>query len=160
MRPIAAAVLLLVALPVFAADPIPGEVSCDKRVDMPKVQALVKKVVAALRKDKEKVIQEINNGDKQWKEGGYYIFVFQGTKVLAHGYMPSLVGQDVGGTTYQNTFAWVKSGQRIALEKGEGCFQYRFHNPAKGGQVENKVAYVAKISDTMWAGSGTYLVNK
>ena len=43
MRPIAAAVLLLVTLPVFGAGPIPGEVSCDKGVDMPKVQALGKR---------------------------------------------------------------------------------------------------------------------
>jgi len=88
------------------------------------------------------------------------MFVFQGTKALAHDYMPSMVGQDVGSSTYQNTFAWIKSGQRIALEKGEGCFRYRFHNPAKGGQVEDKVGYVMKMKDTIWAGSGTYLVRK
>ena len=154
------ALLLLVTLPVFAAEPIPGEVSCDKGVDMPRVQALVKKTVAALTKDQDKVIQEINRGDKQWKEGDYYMFVFQGTKVLAHGYMPSFAGQDVGGTTYQNTFAWVRSCQRVAMEKGKGCIQFRFHNPAKGGQIEDKIAYVEKVSDTVWAGSGTYVVRK
>jgi len=69
MRTILAGILLLVTLPVFAAEPIPGEVSCDKGVDMPRVQALVKKTVAALKGDKDKVIQEINSRGKQWKDG-------------------------------------------------------------------------------------------
>jgi hypothetical protein len=33
-------------------------------------------------------------------------------------------------------------------------------NPSKEGQVEDKVSYAVKVNDTMWAGSGTYLVAK
>lgn len=150
--------LALVASP--AAGQIPGEVSCDKGVDMERVQALVKKTVAALQKDQATVIQQINHGDKRWKDGEYYVFVLQGTKVLAHGYMPAVVGQDIGGTSYQNTFPWVRSNQRMAMERGEGCVEYKFHNPAKGGQVEDKVSYVMRVNGTLWAGSGTYVVRK
>jgi Single Cache domain 2 len=160
MRKTLAGILLVVTLPVIAAAQIPGEVSCDKGVDIAKVQALVKRTVEALKKDQDKVIQEINRGDKQWKDGDYYMVVVQGTKILAHGYMPWLAGQDVGGTTYQNTYAWMRSAERVATEKGEGCIQYRFHNPAKGGQIEDKVSYGMKVNGNLWAGSGTYLVRK
>ena len=160
MRTVLAFVLLLGALPLFAADPITGEVSCDKGVDIARVQALVKRTVEALRKDQATVIQQINSGDKKWKDGDYYMVVFQGTKALAHGYMSWLVGQDFGGTTYQNTYPWIRSAERMAMERGEGCIQYKFHNPAKGGQIEDKVSYGMKVNDNVWAGSGTYLVRK
>ena len=160
MKSILVGILLLVWLPVFVAAQIPGEVSCDKGVDMARVQALVKRTVAALKKDQGTVIQQINQGDKQWKDGNFYMAVFQGTKVPAHGYMPWLVGQDVGSTTYQNAFPFVKSGERMAMEKGEGCIQFRFHNPAKSGLVEDKVGYGMKVNDSVWAVSGTYLVRK
>jgi hypothetical protein len=152
------ALAVFIALPAFAAGPIPGEVSCDKGADIARVQALVKRTAAALKKDRSKVIQEINRGDQQWKDGNYYMVVLQGTTVLAHGYFPSLAGQDVGSTKYQNTYAWIRSGERMAMERSEGCIQYRFHNPAKGGQVEDKVSYTMKVNETTWAVSGTYLV--
>ncbi|MBZ5652563.1 MAG: cache domain-containing protein [Acidobacteriia bacterium] len=160
MKPILACILGLVTLPLFAAEPIPGEVSCDKGVDIAKVQALVKRTVEALRKDQATVIQQINSGDKNWKDGDYYMVVFEGTKSLAHGYMSWVVGQDLGSTTYQNTYPWIRSAERMALERGQGCIQYKFHNPAKGGQVEDKIGYGMKVNGNVWANSGTYLVRK
>ncbi len=155
-----AGIFLLVSLPVLAAGQITGEVSCDKGADIARVQALVKRAAEALKKDQATVIQQINRGDKKWKDGDYYMVVFQGTRVLAHGYMPWLAGQDVGTTTYQNTYAWIQSAERMALERGGGCIQYKFHNPAKGGQIEDKVSYGTKVSGDIWAASGTYLVRK
>jgi hypothetical protein len=150
-------VVLFASVSGLCASPIPGEVSCDRGLEMPRVQALVRKTAAALKKDQNRVIQEINRGDAQWKDGSLYVAVFQGTTVLAHGYFPSVVGQDVGSSRYLNSFPFVSSGRRIAMEKGEGCMQYRFHNPAKGGQVEDKVGFSTKVTDTIWVASGTYL---
>jgi hypothetical protein len=48
----------------------------------------------------------------------------------------------------------------MALERGEGCIQYKFHNPDKGGMVEDKIGYGMNVSDKVWASSGTYLVRK
>jgi Single Cache domain 2 len=157
-----AALVLLTTAAGFCGTPIPGEVSCDKGTDMARVQALVRKTAAALKKDQATVIQQINAGDKQWKDGSLYVAVFEatprGTIVLAHGYWPWIVGQDIGSTRYLNSYPWMKSGQRIALEKGEGCIQYQFHNPAKSGQVEDKVTYVLRVTDTVRVSSGTYLI--
>jgi hypothetical protein len=160
MRTILAGALMIVALPLVAAAQIPGEVSCDKGADMARVQALVKRTVEALKKDQATVIQQINAGDRKWRDGDYYMVVFQGTKALAHGYMPALVGQDYASTTYQNTYPWIRSAERMALERGEGCIQYKFHNPAKAGQIEDKIGYGMKVSGDIWAGSGTYVIRK
>ncbi|HKD14727.1 MAG TPA: cache domain-containing protein [Candidatus Angelobacter sp.] len=150
-------VVLFAGIPGLCAGPIPGEVNCNQGLDMPRVQALVRKTVAALKKDQNKVIQEINRGDTKWKDGSLYVAVFQGTTVLAHGYFPSLAGQDVGSSRYLNSFPFVSSGRRIAMEKGEGCMQFKFHNPAKSGQIEDKIGFSTKVTDTIWVASGTYL---
>jgi hypothetical protein len=57
-------------------------------------------------------------------------------------------------------YPFVKAGQRLAMEKGEGCVQYDFMNPAKGGQVEHKVTYFMKVTESVSAASGTYLVRQ
>src|SRR5260370_26537633 len=140
------------------AGPIPGEVSCDKGLEMARVQALVKRTAEALKKDQAKVVQQINAGDQQWKDGALYVVVFQGTTVLAHGYWPWLAGQDLASTPHMNTYPWIGSGRRMAMERNGGCIQFRFHNPAKSGQVEEKIGFSMKISDTVWLSRGTYLI--
>ena len=77
MKHFLAGLFLLTALQLLAVDMIPGEVDCSKGVEMPKVQALVKKTVEALKTNQQKVIQEINQGDKQWKDGDLYVVVVQ-----------------------------------------------------------------------------------
>jgi hypothetical protein len=146
--------ILLLAIPAFAGAPTTGEVNCDKGVDIAKVQALVKRTASALKKDRDKVVQEINQGDPQWKDGDYYVVVFQGTRAVAHGLLPSTVNREVG------TIPWVRELQRVAMEKGEGCVQHHLINPSKEGQAENKVSYAVKVNDMMWAVSGTFLVQK
>ena len=69
MRAILASILLLVTTPLLAAGPDAWEVSCDKGVDIARVQALVKRTVEALKKDQATVIREINRGDPKWKDG-------------------------------------------------------------------------------------------
>lgn len=160
MRPILAAILLLVTTPALAAGPDAWEVSCDKGVDIARVQALVKRTVEALKKDQATVIREINRGDPKWKDGDYYTIVLQGTRILAHGYLPSAVGFDAGTPAGERMYPSIKTGLRLATEKGGGCVQYDFMNPAKGGLVEHKVTYYMKVSGTLAAASGTYLVRQ
>jgi hypothetical protein len=109
MRTILARICLLVALPGFAADPNAWEVSCDKGVDIAKVQSLVKRTVVALKQDQANVIREINSGDPKWKDGYYYMVVLQGTRILAHGYLPSAAGLDAGTPPYDRMYPWIKA---------------------------------------------------
>src|SRR5215470_8605022 len=152
-----ARILVVVALAVPSASPVPvvpGEISCDRGVDMPRVQALVKRTVPALQKDPATVIRQINQGDKQWKDGDYYMVVGQGTKIVAHGYIPAAVGQDFG------VYPWFRALRQVAMEKGSGCVGYQAFNPAKNGQLEDKVSFTMKVNDTLFALSGTYLIRK
>jgi signal transduction histidine kinase len=133
---------------------IPGEVSCDRGVDIARVKALVGRTVQAMKQDRGAVLQAINHGDPRWKDGDYYMFVAGDGRLLAHGFLSSYVGQRLG------SLPWGQALQRMAMERNEGCVGYQFMNPAKGGQTEDKVGYVVKVDATTWAGSGTYLVRK
>jgi single cache domain-containing protein len=155
--------ILLTSLFLLAATPAncnAQEVNCDKGIDMPRVQALVKRTAEALKKDQASVIREINRGDAKWKDGSYYMVVFEGSHILAHGYLPSAAGMDASKPPYDRMFPAIKIMQNIVLNKSEGCVQYDFMNPAKNGLVEHKVTYVTKVNGTLWAASGTYLVRK
>jgi hypothetical protein len=158
MRNILAGVALLLISPVFLNAQTPGEVNCDQGVDIDKVQALVKKTLAALKKDQDKVVQEINRGDKEWKDGDYYVVVLQGTKVLAHGYVPSMAGQDMATMPYYGELA--TSVERMLATKSEGCVRYKAPKPSQRGQMEEKVSYVVKFNGTMRVLAGTYLIRK
>jgi signal transduction histidine kinase len=158
MRHALASIFLLLTFPALSHAQTPGEVSCDKGVDIDKVQALVKRTVAALKKDQNKVLQEINRGDKEWKDGDYYVVVLQGTKVLAHGYLPSLVGQDMANLPYYGELAG--SVERMLAEKGEGCVRYKAPKPSERGQLEDKVSYAVKVGASLRVLAGTYLIHK
>jgi len=154
MTKIFAGIMLIAFLPTLSATPVSGEISCDRGVDMARVQALVKRTVPALQKDPATVIRQINQGDKQWEDGDYYMVVGQGTKIVAHGYIPAAVGQDFG------VYPWFRALRQVAVEKGSGCVGYQAFNPAKNGQLEDKVSFTMKVNDTLFALSGTYLIRK
>jgi hypothetical protein len=88
-------------------------------VDIDKVQALVKKSVTALVKDQTTVLQQINHGDKTWKDGDFYVVVLQGTKILAHVYVPAMVGQDMSTLPYYSELA--TAVEHMLTQKNEGC---------------------------------------
>lgn len=145
-------------LPARSSAQAPGEVSCDNGVDIDKVQALVKKTIAALAKDQATVLEQINHGDKAWKDGDFYVVVLQGTKILAHGYVPDMVGQDMATLPYYNELA--NAVERMMAQKNEGCVRYKAPKPSQRGQLEDKVSYVVKLNGTMRVLVGTYLIRK
>jgi hypothetical protein len=136
----------------------PGEVSCDNGVDIDKVQALAKKAAAALAKDQATVLAQINHGDASWKEGDHYVVVLQNTKVLAHGYLPTMVGQDMSTLPYYSDLA--TAVEHMVATKNEGCVRYKAPKPSQRGQLEEKVSYVIKLNGTLRVIVGTYLVRR
>jgi signal transduction histidine kinase len=159
-RILIALILFFSSMPAFSGDAGPGEVSCDKGLDMPRVQALVKRAAEVLKKDPDKVIAQINSGDRQWKDGDYYLVVLQGTTIVARGYQQQYVGVDVGTPQMRATFPNLTTLHQLIATKGEGCVQYRWNNPAKRGEVEDKVSYGLKVNDKLWVVAGTYLVRR
>jgi signal transduction histidine kinase len=145
-------------LPAQSSAQAPAEGNCDNGVDIEKVQALVKKTVAALAKDQATVLEQINHGDKAWKDGDLYVVVLQGTKVLAHGYVPAMVGQDMATLPYYGELA--TAVEQMMAQKNEGCVRYKAPKPSQRGQLEDKVSYVVKLNGTMRVLVGTYLIRK
>jgi signal transduction histidine kinase len=158
MKNLLVGLILFFAVSVSAPAQTPGEVSCDNGVDIDKVQTLVKKTVAALAKDQATVIQQINQGDKTWKDGDFYVVVLQRTKVLAHGYVPGMVGQDMTKLPYYSELA--VAVEHMMAQKNEGCIRYKAPKPSQRGQLEDKVSYVVKFNGTMRVLVGTYLVRQ
>lgn len=148
----------LFVAPMVSFAQAPGEVSCDNGVDIDKVQALVKKAVSALVKDQTTVLQQINHGDKTWTDGDFYVVVLQGTKILAHGYMPAMVGQDMSTLPYYSELA--TAVEHMLTQKNEGCVRYRAPKPSQRGQLEDKVSYVVKSDGNLRVLVGTYLVRR
>ena len=142
------------------ADAIPGETDCAKGHEIGKVKALVEKTLIAIKADKAAVLKAITAKDKTYLDGDMYMFVYDNTKVLAHGFNEKLVGVDLVGAKDKQGVTFVVSLKRMALEKGEGCIYYQWPNPAKNGQAEDKIGYVKKVADNVWLGSGTYQIAK
>jgi cytochrome c len=74
--------------------------------------------------------------------------------VLAHGANPKLIGknlwdmQDADGK-------FLIQGLVETAKKGSGWYYYRWSNPITK-KVEDKIAYVLKIDDSLWIGCGVY----
>jgi signal transduction histidine kinase len=158
MKSLLIALVLFSSIPAFPGDAGSSEVSCDKGLDMPRVQALVKRAAGALKKAPDQVIAQINSGSPQWKDGDYYLVVMQGTTVVARGYQQQYVGVDVGTPQMRAMFPNLITLHQLIATKGEACVQYRWNNPAKRGEVEDKVSYGLKVDDKLWVLAGTYLL--
>ncbi len=91
-----------------------------------------------------------------FRDGELYIFAedFAGTE-LANGGQPEIVGQNLIGLEDAN-------GVRIlevliaAAKKGQGWVNYVWDNP-ETGQEQAKRAYVIKVGDDWYVGSGMYV---
>jgi signal transduction histidine kinase len=142
------------------ADAIPGETDCAKGHEIGKVKALVDKTLSAMKADKAAALKAITAKDKTYMDGDMYIFAYDGTKNIAHGFNEKLVGVDLVGAKDKQGVTFIVSLKRMALEKGEGCIYYQWPNPAKNGQAEDKIGFVKKVADNVWIGSGTYQVAK
>ena len=158
MRNVFALLVFFFALPTCSFAQAPGEVSCDNGVGIDKVQALVKKTVTALAENQSAVLEQINHGDKAWKDGDFYVVVLQGTKVLAHGYMPAMVGQDMATLPYYGELA--VAVEQMLAKKNEGCVRYKAPKPSQRGQLEDKISYVVKFNGSLRVLAGTYLLRK
>jgi hypothetical protein len=128
--------VLFLVLPVCTLAQARAEVSCDNGVNIDKAQALVKTAATALAKDQAAVIQQINHGDKAWKR--WRFLVLEGPKILAHGYVPAMVGQDMATLAYYRELA--TAIERMLAQKSQGCVGYKAPKPTQLGQLEDKVS--------------------
>lgn len=118
--------------------------------------AVVEKCANYIKENgKEKALAEINNPKGMFVNKDLYIFAydFQG-EVLAHGANQKLIGKNLIEMKDPDG-VYVIKGLIEEAKKGEGWFKYKWTHP-QTKKVEGKEAFVKKIDDTLWIGSGIY----
>ena len=106
---------------------------------------------------KQKAFEVFSDPQGEFRDGELYIFAedFQGNE-LASGGQPELVGQSILDVQDANGVYLVKELIATARDKGRGWVSYVWENPETGEQ-QAKRAYVIKVGDDWYVGSGMYV---
>jgi len=112
-------------------------------------EAMVAKVVAAIRADKQKTYREITAQDPKWIRYDLYPVVYDLTgKVLAHGANAKMVGKDLIAIRDVDDKPFVKERVELAKTKGKFWQDYKFVDPASH-KIEPKQMYCEKLDQTI-----------
>jgi len=112
-------------------------------------EAMVAKVVAAIRADKQKTYREITAKDPKWIRYDLYPVVYDLTgKVLAHGANAKMVGKDLIAIRDVDDKPFVKERVELAKTKGKFWQDYKFVDPASH-KIEPKQMYCEKLDQTI-----------
>ncbi|MGD0953517.1 MAG: cache domain-containing protein [Methanotrichaceae archaeon] len=120
--------------------------------------SFVESAVAYVQKNgKDKALKEFSNKTGSFVNGDLYIYAydFNGTNI-AHPFKPDWIGKNKLDVTDSNGVPFIKNLINVAKEE-KGFTYFIFPNPAHGNRDEFKIAYVMKVDDNWWLGSGIYL---
>lgn len=139
--------------PVTPASPAPHVTPASSDKDL--VGFVNAAVVYAQRNGKEAALREFNKKNGSFTKGEQYIWAhdFNGTS-LAHPFHPEYVGTFRLNATDSTGFMQNMAMRGAALN-GSGFVRYTFANPVTGAE-EEKLAYIKRVDDTWWLGSGIY----
>lgn len=114
-------------------------------------------VAYAHENGKDKALKEFSNKTGTFVLGDLYIYAydFNGTNI-AHPFKPDWIGKNKLNVTDSNGVPFIKNLINVAKE-GKGFTYFIFPNPAHGNIDEFKIAYVMKVDDNWWLGSGIYI---
>jgi ABC-type uncharacterized transport system substrate-binding protein len=153
-------VLLVAALVLVGMENILVAEQRKEQGSKEEAKAMIEKAAEWFKKyGKEKTLAEITRAGTE-KKGEFidrdlYIFAYDyNGVVLAHGSNPKLVGvnlfdmQDADGR-------YLIRGLIDVATKGSGWYYYKWPNPITK-KVEDKMAYVLKIDESLWIGCGVY----
>lgn len=112
-------------------------------------EAMVKKVVAALKANREATLGEITAKDAKWINRDLYPVVVDMTaKILAHGQNPKMVGKELLDFKDPDGKAFYKERIDLANSKGKFWQDYKFTDPITK-KVLPKQAYCEKAGDVV-----------
>jgi ABC-type uncharacterized transport system substrate-binding protein len=154
------AVLLLASLILFGSVNVGLTRQKNGQGTRQEAKAMIEKAAEWYKKyGREKTLAEITRAGTEMKgeflDRDLYIFAYDFNGVnLAHGANPKLIGrnlidmQDADGR-------YLIRGLIDTARKGGGWYYYKWSNPITKN-IEDKLAYVLKLDDTLWIGCGTY----
>ena len=120
--------------------------------DKKEAVAMVKAAVDFMKKNgKDKLLENINAGHKDFRQGDVYAFVYalDGT-TLAHPTNPKLVGKNLLNVPDPNGRLFRKEIIDTAIAKGSGWVDYKYLNP-ETRKIEEKTTYFEKAADVVIA---------
>jgi len=108
---------------------------------------------------KDAALKAFNDSNGIFVKKDLYIWAydFNGT-TLAHPFRPDLVSKNNINLTDMNGVPIIKN-MIMNAERGKGFLYYLWPNPTHDNKEEFKLAYVMKVNDNLWIGSGIYLGN-
>ncbi len=144
---------------VYSGMYLPGKSPIFSNESTKDLVAFVDNVKAfALNHTEEEALKAFNDPTGKFVRGELYInaYDFNGTR-LAHPYMLDAIGQNALNVTDPNGVTEVKDRRDMAADYGNGFIYYLWPNPAHSSILELKRGYVAKINDSWFISSGTYV---
>lgn len=113
-----------------------------------------------LNNGKDEALSVFSDLNGEFVTGDMYIFAydFNGT-LLAHPYLPNLIGRNNLDLVDQNGVHFIKNLIEIA-KRGKGFAYSVYPNPNKANQTGLKLLYVLKVDDGLWIASGIYLTDQ
>lgn len=121
-----------------------GEFATEKEAE-----AMVGKVVAAVKADRAKTYAEITAKDAKWVDRDLYpvVYALDG-KVLAHGQNAKQVGKELIDLKDPDGKPFVKERVELATSKGKFWQDYKFTDPISKKSLPKR-AYCEKLDDTV-----------
>ncbi|MEC5385916.1 cache domain-containing protein [Uliginosibacterium sp. H3] len=122
-------------------------VAADEFATAKEAEAMVVKVVAAIKANKAGTFKEITDKDAKWVDRDLYPVVYDTTgKVLAHGQNPKMVDKDLIDFKDPEGKLYVKERVDLAKSKGKFWQDYAFTDPVTK-KVLPKKAYCQLTGD-------------
>ena len=149
--------LLLFLLAGVCVTASPNDIQSTKNISsVPDLVSFVEEaVVYAQRYGKDAALEEFADPNGSFTRGDVYIWAYDYAGVnLAHPFHPEYKGQNELPLTDPNGFHMITAMQGAALN-GSGFVTYQYKNPVTG-TMSPKLAYVKRVDDTWWLGSGIY----
>jgi cytochrome c len=142
-----AAIAAAIAFGAIAAD--------EPRVTAKEAEVMVKKGVAAIKSNRDKAIQDINNNKDVWVDRELYLVVYKmdGTAV-AHGTSPKMVGKNMLDLRDADGKEHIKERMELAKTRNAFWQDYRTLN-RDNKKIEPKQMYCEKVTDLIVCG-GVY----
>lgn len=101
----------------------------------------------------DKCFKEINGS--RFKKGELFIFAFDFSgKSVANGGIPSMIGKNMASAKSADGQLFIQKQIEIA-KKGSGWLEYDWINPGSQ-KIQKKLAYVKKVNDQFYVGSGIH----
>jgi signal transduction histidine kinase len=111
-------------------------------------KAMVEEAVAYLNANgRDKALAELNKSDGMFVKGELYVFVYNlDAVVVAHPYIPSLVGQNLMNKPDSKGKLFRNEIMELAKTKGSGWVDYTYANPITMKE-EFKTTYLQRVGD-------------